>query len=296
MFTVAAVLVLASIVFYFAFGVEAGEDGVNLGDLRLHNLGLGLTLGLALLLVGGCIVRWSRSLTNSTEIVERRELSGSGDADEPGSERTGREAKGAGFGRRRLIRSSLLGALVLLPLPTIGVLRGLDREAGTRRGRTAWAEGVRLLTDVGYRPVRVSDLQVGGMVSVMPASFLDLPEAGPARLNERAKSPVVLVRMRPEELAPAEGRENWHVDGIVAYSKICTHLGCPVSLYERTTHHLLCPCHQATFDLADNGAVVFGPATRSLPQLPLSVDDDGILVARSDFTEAVGPSYWEREA
>jgi ubiquinol-cytochrome c reductase iron-sulfur subunit len=102
--------------------------------------------------------------------------------------------------------------------------------------------------------------------------------------------------MRPDELAPADGRENWHVDGIVAYSKICTHAGCPVSLYEATTHHLLCPCHQATFDLADNGAVVFGPATRSLPQLPLAVDDDGVLVAQSDFTEAVGPSYWEREA
>jgi ubiquinol-cytochrome c reductase iron-sulfur subunit len=134
------------------------------------------------------------------------------------------------------------------------------------------------------------------MVNVMPASLLDLPAEGPARLNERAKSPVVLVRMRPDELAPDEGRENWHVDGIIAYSKICTHAGCPVSLYEHTTHHLLCPCHQATFDLADNGAVVFGPATRTLPQLPLAVDDDGFLMAQSDFTEAVGPSYWEREA
>jgi ubiquinol-cytochrome c reductase iron-sulfur subunit len=80
----------------------------------------------------------------------------------------------------------------------------------------------------------------------------------PARLNEGAKSPVVLARIRPDELTPADRRENWHVDGMVADSKIRTHVGCPVSLYERTTHHL--------------------------------------LVAQSAFTEAVGPSYWEREA
>jgi ubiquinol-cytochrome c reductase iron-sulfur subunit len=84
------------------------------------------------------------------------------------------------------------------------------------------------------------------------------------------------------------------VDGIVCYSKICTHVGCPISLNERTTHHLLCPCHQSTFDLADSGRVLFGPAARALPQLELTVDDEGYLAARRDFTEPVGPSYWER--
>jgi ubiquinol-cytochrome c reductase iron-sulfur subunit len=251
---------------------------------------LGLTLGVALLLAGVGVVRWSRVLSGA-EIVERRSADNPGDSTPHGS--SGR-AGGGGFGRRRLIRNSLLGAFALLPLPALVALRGLDPAPGDKREQTAWARGVRLLTDITYRPLRASDVQVGEMVSVMPASFLDLPDG--ARQNERAKSPVVLVRMRPDELAPTDGRENWHVDGIVAYSKICTHLGCPVSLYDRTTHHLLCPCHQATFDLADNGAVVFGPATRSLPQLPLAVDDDGFLVAQSDFTEAVGPAYWEREA
>jgi ubiquinol-cytochrome c reductase iron-sulfur subunit len=102
--------------------------------------------------------------------------------------------------------------------------------------------------------------------------------------------------MEPDEITPGPGRENWSVDGIVGYSKICTHVGCPISLYERTTHHLLCPCHQSTFDLADSGRVVFGPAARALPQLPLTVDDEGYLVARSDFTEPVGPSFWERDS
>jgi ubiquinol-cytochrome c reductase iron-sulfur subunit len=107
---------------------------------------------------------------------------------------------------------------------------------------------------------------------------------------------VVVVRMEPDEIIPGPGRENWSVAGIVAYSKICTHVGCPISLYERTTHHLLCPCHQSTFDLANSGKVIFGPAARALPQLPIEVDDEGYLVARSDFTEPVGPSFWERDS
>ena len=111
----------------------------------------------------------------------------------------------------------------------------------------------------------------------------------------KSKAAVVVVRMDPDDVIPGEGRDNWSVDGIVCYSKICTHVGCPISLYERTTHHLLCPCHQSTFDLADSGRVVFGPAGRHLPQLPLAVDAEGFLVAQSDFTEPVGPSYWERD-
>ena len=89
--------------------------------------------------------------------------------------------------------------------------------------------------------------------------------------------------MQPGEFRVEEGRENWHVDGIVCYSKICTHVGCPITLYERDTHHMLCPCHQSTFDLSDAGNVVFGPAARPLPQLPLAVDEEGYLIAQSDF-------------
>ncbi len=91
-----------------------------------------------------------------------------------------------------------------------------------------------------------------------------------------------------------KGRENWNVGGIVAYSKICTHVGCPAALYEQTTHHILCPCHQSTFDALDSAKVIFGPAARPLPQLPIGVDSEGYLIAKSDFNEPVGPSFWER--
>jgi ubiquinol-cytochrome c reductase iron-sulfur subunit len=87
---------------------------------------------------------------------------------------------------------------------------------------------------------------------------------------------------------------NWTVDGIVAYSKICTHVGCPVALYEQTTHHILCPCHQSTFDAPKGAQVIFGPAARPLPQLPITTNAEGFLVAQSDYTVPVGPSFWER--
>ena len=102
------------------------------------------------------------------------------------------------------------------------------------------------------------------------------------------------VAPKAAEIVPGEGRDDWSVDGILCYSKICTHVGCPVALYEQHTHHLLCPCHQSTFDVTDECKVVFGPASRPLPQLPIAVDAEGYLIAQSDFTEPVGPSFWER--
>jgi len=102
------------------------------------------------------------------------------------------------------------------------------------------------------------------------------------------------MRLKPEDLQVSPGREDWNYQGIVAYSKICTHVGCPVALYEQLTHRLLCPCHQSSFDIKREALVIFGPAKRALPQLPITVDDEGYLIARSDFTEPVGPSFWER--
>ena len=113
---------------------------------------------------------------------------------------------------------------------------------------------------------------------------------------------MILIKFRPGELniptrtngSTVIGTMNWTVDNIVAYSKICTHVGCPVALYEQTTHHILCPCHQSTFDASTGATVIFGPAPRPLPQLPMTVDAQGFLVAKSDFTQPVGPSFWER--
>ena len=104
---------------------------------------------------------------------------------------------------------------------------------------------------------------------------------------------MLLMRIDPSELNTDPDREDWGVDGIVAYSKVCTHVGCPVALYEHQTHHLLCPCHQSTFDVTNHCKVIFGPAKRPLPQLPITVDSEGYLVAQSDFREPVGPTFWE---
>ena len=141
-------------------------------------------------------------------------------------------------------------------------------------------------------PIKAADVTIGSAYHVIPEGLNDLHEG---KLNEKAKSVVLLMRLNPEDLHVSPGRENWGYNGIVAYSKICTHVGCPVGLYEQQTHHLLCPCHQSTFDLTHECEVIFGPASRPLPQLPIEVDADGYLVATSDFHEPVGPSYWERE-
>lgn len=301
MFALASLLTVAFIVFYVAVGIHPNdpEDGVNIGDVQVSNLTLGLTLGLALFLVGAGAVQWARSLMSSPEVVhERHELRSDDETRAAALADFDTGTQESGFGRRKLIRNSLLGALALLPLPAVILLRDLGPNTGgtpaQRKEHTIWAEGVRVLTDVTFMPIRAADLEIGQLVNAMPATFEDLPDHGPERINERAKSPVMLVRMLPEDIHIAEGRENWGVDGILAYSKICTHVGCPISLYEQTTHHMLCPCHQSTFDLSDNGKVIFGPAARSLPQLPIAVDSEGYLIAQSDFTEPVGPSYWER--
>ena len=92
----------------------------------------------------------------------------------------------------------------------------------------------------------------------------------------------------------AEGMNRWAPGGNVCYSKICTHAGCPVGLFVAQTHQLQCPCHQSAFDVLDGAKVMFGPAPRALPQLELYVDGDGVLRARRDFTQPVGPGWWSR--
>ena len=117
--------------------------------------------------------------------------------------------------------------------------------------------------------------------------------------NKQADAATMLIRLRPEQVAgttsPARARPGFRYGDYVAYSKICTHAGCPVSLYEQETSRILCPCHQSQFLVTQGAKPVFGPATRPLPQLPLEVDDEGYFVAASDYIEAVGPTYWNRE-
>jgi ubiquinol-cytochrome c reductase iron-sulfur subunit len=292
MFGLASLLVVGFIVAFVVFPID---DGDVVEAVRNSNLALGLTLGGALFLIGAGAIHWAKKLMSSPEVIhERHELRSADDVRASALSDFEVGTEESGFGRRKLIRNSLIGAMVLLPLPAVVILRDLGPLPGDRKAHTIWDRDVRVLRDGSFEPLRPAELEIGSLVNAMPATFEDLPEEGPERINERAKSPIIVVRMQPSEITPAAGRENWSVDGILAYSKICTHVGCPINLYEQNTHHLLCPCHQSTFDLADNGKVVFGPAARNLPQLPLDVDDEGYLVAQSDFTEPVGPSYWER--
>jgi len=132
--------------------------------------------------------------------------------------------------------------------------------------------------------VRVRTLEVGGVLTVFPQGHL-----------EREDSQTLLIRVSDEKVVTRKGREDWAPEGYVAYSKVCTHAGCPVGLYQQDVKRLLCPCHQSSFDAIDGARPVFGPATRSLPQLPLMVDDDGFLRARDDYNEPVGPGFWDRD-
>ena len=215
----------------------------------------------------------------------------------------------SGIGRRPLVRNSLLGAVGLLGLPAVVFLRDLGPTnaqvvaAGAYPGagleHTVWAKNVRVVRDVVGTPIKPSDIEIGDLFNAEPEILFNggedgEPLEGVVLQIAKSKAAVVLIRMNPDENIPAEGRDDWAVDGILCYSKICTHVGCPISLNARKDHHLLCPCHQSTFDLADAGQVIFGPAARALPQLPLMVDAEGYLVAQSDFTEPVGPSFWER--
>jgi ubiquinol-cytochrome c reductase iron-sulfur subunit len=167
-------------------------------------------------------------------------------------------------------------------------LRDTGPLPGKDLSETFWKADTPLVHDPSGQPIKASDLTIGSVVHVLPKGIEEVEHP----LDEIAKAAVLLMRLNPEDLDEASRAGSY--DGIVAYSKICTHMGCPVALYEQQTHHLLCPCHQSTFDLRQNCKVIFGPAKRPLPQLAITVDDEGYLKAKHGFSEAVGPSFWER--
>jgi ubiquinol-cytochrome c reductase iron-sulfur subunit len=295
MFGLATLLVLGSCVAYFAIPRDAIiEFGPLTGNA--NNMTIGLCIGLALFLIGAGAIQWAKKLMVDEEISEERHAAHS--SPQQIAEITEAFQQGtaeSGFTRRKMIRNSLIGALAALGLPAVVLLRDLGPLPGRALYNTIWAKGIRVVNDVTDRPIKPSDLVVGQLVNAQPANLAALQEESPAEYqNAKAKAAVIVVRIKPSEIRTQPGRENWGIDGILCYSKICTHVGCPISLYEQTTHHVLCPCHQSTFDLADSAKVVFGPAARPLPQLPLAVDSEGYLVAQSGFTEPVGPSFFER--
>jgi ubiquinol-cytochrome c reductase iron-sulfur subunit len=287
LFALSAIGTIFSMVAYFVWQPEG-----TFRSIQASTLGIGLGMALSLFALGIGAVHWAKTLMPDTEVIEERHtLRGTDEERAAALEilRVGGEE--SGIGRRPLIRNSLIGALALFPLPAVVLLRDLGPLPGDTLTHTLWREGVRLTRDPTGTPIKASEVTLGSVFHVIPA---DLDKAEHP-LEEKAKAAVLLIRMDQSDMTQNDpSRDGWDVDGIYAYSKICTHVGCPVALYEQQTHHLLCPCHQSTFDVTQYCKVIFGPAKRALPQLPITVDDEGYLVAQSDFTEPVGPSYWER--
>jgi ubiquinol-cytochrome c reductase iron-sulfur subunit len=292
LFGLSSVATVLFVVAYFLIPHEQAGFIPGIGRANIYNVVLGVLLALALLGVGVGAVHWAKTLMPDIESVELRHPQRASDADRDrvvtelvtGGER-------AQLGRRPLIKFSLAGALALPPLalilPLVGGLGPLPKNA---LSTTMWKKGDKLVRDPENTPIKASDVTIGSVFHVLPEGLLDMEEHV---LEEKAKAAVLLMRLDPQEIKVAKERD-WGHEGIVAYSKICTHVGCPVGLYEQQTHHLLCPCHQSTFDVTQDCKVIFGPAKRPLPQLKITVDSEGYLVADSPFREAVGPSFWER--
>jgi ubiquinol-cytochrome c reductase iron-sulfur subunit len=264
-----------------------------LGNTNAHQLGIGIGMAAGLFFIGVGLVHWAKTLMPNTPAVQERKELRSTDADRDGLVATAKEGVAtAGLGRRPLIKASLAGAAALAGLPAVIMLRDLGPLPGNSLIETNWKSGTKLVTDPGDRPIKASDLEVGAVAQVLP----ELLPGQKRTLEDIGKDAVLLIRLRPAEFQLDAERLSWTHEGIIAFSKICSHMGCAVALYEQTTKHLLCPCHQSTFDVTRAAKVIFGPSARPLPQLAITVDGDGNLIAKQPFSEAVGPSFWERSS
>jgi ubiquinol-cytochrome c reductase iron-sulfur subunit len=292
-------------------------EAPNTGSYFLYSLYtpvIGFTLGLSVLGLGVGALLYTKKFIPEELAVQQRHDGGSAEVDKA---TVIAELADAGerstIGRRSLIkRTAGLGAgvfgLGVLAVPLGGLVKNpwADSDSKNSLWHTAWkseeGEKVYLRRHTGnfhdIALVRPEDLEAGGFETVFPfrESERDDEEALIHALK-RSDTPVMLIRLRPgQSVIKREGQEDFNYGDFYAYSKICTHLGCPTSLYEQKTGLLLCPCHQSQFDVFHYGKPRFGPATRALPQLPITVDEDGYLIARGDFIEAVGPAFWERKS
>jgi ubiquinol-cytochrome c reductase iron-sulfur subunit len=293
MFGIAALSILGSVVAYVAVPNESRINVPIIGLVNANHISVGFLFGLGTFLIGAGAIHWAKKLMPDDEVVqERHPLTSSAIDRAEVAEIYKRGAAESGIGERKIIRRTLLGALGVFPLPLIVFLRDLGPLPGTKLRETIWAKGIHVVTDPTYRKIKAEDIPVGTLINAVPENLLEI-EHEEGNLNQRGKASIILVRMDPADIVSQQG-EGWDYQGILAFSKICTHVGCPTSLYQQRTHHLLCPCHQSTFDLSDSGNVVFGPAARRMPQLPITVDSEGYLVAQSGFQQPVGPSFWER--
>ena len=265
---------------------------------------LGLTLGLTLLGIGFGILTWGKKLLPKEVAIQDRH---EGEVNHEDRKLTGKTmlfiADELGVKRRPLLGISLLaglapvGALAAAPLVGGLIKNPHDKNQMFTTGWAPQTEGgvtklIRLTREDGT-PIRPEDVSAGGQMTVFPG----IPEGA---TNKHADSPTLLIHLRADDARIAqdnnqrEDKSDYMWGNYIAYSKICTHAGCPASLYEQQTNRLLCPCHQSQFLITDNAKPIFGPASRKLPQLPLTVDEEGFFVAKSDYRATIGPDFWER--
>jgi ubiquinol-cytochrome c reductase iron-sulfur subunit len=255
------------------------------------NVALGCTLGGALFFIGAGAIVWAKGVMPHEDAVQERHPDNSS-AEE--KELLARDwmigVDQSGATRRKMLLGTMGVSMGTLALPALFLLRDLGPSPFSAGGGTnllavtAWKKGLRLVDISTQLPINIDDIGVGSLTTAVPEGHADAS----------ADSSIMIVRLNLEDLKQSAFKSDEVLDGVIAYSKICTHAGCPVSLYEQQRHHFLCPCHQSTFDAADRGKVLFGPAARALPILPIYRDDQGFLHAASPFREPVGPSFWER--
>jgi ubiquinol-cytochrome c reductase iron-sulfur subunit len=238
--------------------------------------------------LGAGFAMWARDLLPGLEITEPRELHHTREPVRVALVDSF-ERGGAAMARRPFLLKVLLPAGGLFGLAFIFPLASLGPRPHTSLEHTAWGPGKRLVTDDG-RPIKIGDLPVNGILTVFPEGVTS--EEG------RTQAMTVLLNLGSAAFVPLPQHVSWSpIDNgqrYVAFSKVCTHAGCPVGLYNRNSQQLVCPCHQSTFDVLTRCNPVFGPASRSLPQLPMAVDQNGYLIAQSDYQEPVGPGFWNR--
>ncbi len=300
MFILSALGTLGFVVAYFFIPVDARGSVIGIGEMDLYHLALGMTMAVSLCGIGFGAVHWAKTLMPDEEVIEERHEQASSEEVRQGAAshlRAGWEE--SQLGRRPAILFTAGASLVLFAIPmALQVAGSLGPAPGDDLFNTNWRKGLRLLIDPSGAPIRAADVTNGSVFHIMPEGFVG--EEAEETLSEheileaKAEDQVILVRLDPA-IVKSEKSLDWGYEGILAYSKVCTHVGCPVALYEQQTHHLLCPCHQSTFDMTQDCKVIFGPAKRALPQLPISIDDEGYLVADDGFAEPVGPSFWERD-
>jgi ubiquinol-cytochrome c reductase iron-sulfur subunit len=311
-FTISAVSGLAFLAAYlfWPFEYRAPNDPGHLA-YSLYTPVIGGLLGLSVLALGTAVIQYVKKFFPDEVSVQQRH---DGPSDEL-ARRTvmaqlAKAGKDTSIARRSLIKRSAGAAMGVLGLG-VGVAALAPLIHNPWKGRdqadlwvTGWqpinGEKVYLRRDTGHPDevslVRPEDQDAGSMETVFP--YRKSEKGNEEALHEalrRSDNPVMLIRLRPgTEVVHREGQENFNYGEFYAFSKICTHLGCPTSLYEAQTQRILCPCHQSQFLATEYAKPIFGPAARALPQLPITVDEEGFFVALSDFIEPIGPGFWER--